>query len=95
MTENDKLERIARAICVASGYGADPDRDIQLGDGRSGKRWEHDIPKARAAMDAMDDIDAMEKNCQTTAPFSYTGKRLITLGDELDEEPSDVEETEE
>ena len=76
MIENDKLERIARAICVASGYGADPDRDIP--DGRSGKRWELDIPKARAAMAAMDDIDAMEKNCQPRAD-EYTGIRAIQL----------------
>ena len=72
MTEDERLEIIARAICEASGYGADPDRDFRLNDGRWGKRWEFDIPKARAAKAAMAAIDVMEKNRQSTSePENY------------------------
>ncbi len=91
MMEKDKLEIIARAICKNRlFFGADPDDVVYLSDGRQGKRWERSIPDAKAVMAALD----MNSQTTSTAPF-YTGKRLITLGDKLDEEPSDVEETEE
>ncbi len=70
MTEDEKLEIIARAICEASGYGADPDRDIRFTDGRPGKRWELDLPKARAAKAAMARIDAMDRN-RRSAPDGH------------------------
>ena len=91
MMEKDKLEIIARAICKNRLFlGADPDDVVYLSDGRQGKRWERSIPVAKAVMAALD----MNSQTTSTVPF-YTGKRLITLGDQLDEEPSDVEETEE
>ncbi len=81
MTENEKLEIIARAICEASPRAGNPDRGYWLlSEGRKGKRWEDDLPKARAAMAAMTDIDAKEKNRQSTSgdPLS-PGKRAIQL----------------
>ena len=87
MTENEKLEIIARAICEASGYGADPDRDVPLGGGRLGKRWELDLLKARAAKAAMVAIDAIEISQRTTAPNVLNVQRKIHFLPEPDDSP--------
>jgi hypothetical protein len=91
MMEKDKLEIIARAICKNRLFlGADPDDVVYLSDGRQGKRWERSIPDAKAVMAALD----MNSQTTSTAPL-ITGKRALLRNYWDDEEPSDVEETEE
>ena len=76
MTENEKLEIIARAICES--YRLDPDTPMTVNDPPT-KRWEMYKPQARAASDGMAEIDAKEKNCQRTTLPQPIGKRKIQL----------------
>ena len=47
MTYRDKLEITCRALCEANPFGAYPDTNIQLSDGRQGKGWQKQIPRAK------------------------------------------------
>ncbi len=79
MTFDEKLKMAAQFRSQGNPFAADPDRG-----------WEKHIPAAREF------LAELGIKAQTTAPL-ITGKRalLINYWDELDEEPSDVEEPEE
>ena len=82
MTEKEKLEIIARAIC-----GSNPDMPVTL-DGQHIKHWEVYDPHARRAMAAWATIDAMEKNRQRpTAPNVLNVQRKIHFLPEPDDSP--------
>ena len=82
MTENEKLEIIARAIC-----GSNPDMPVTL-NGQHIKNWKVYDSHARRAMAAWATIDAMEKNRQrTTAPNVLNVQRRIFLPESDDNSP--------
>ena len=76
MTEEEKLEKIARAICES--YSLNPDTPMTKNDPVTG-RWEMYKDQAQAAMAAQADIDAIEKNRQRTTAPERTGERLLLI----------------
>ena len=54
MSYNDKLEMTCRALCDANPFGAYPDTNIQLSDGRQGKGWQKQIPRAKELLARLD-----------------------------------------
>ena len=72
MTYKDKLEITCRTLCEANPFGAYPDTNIQLSDGRQGKGWQKQIPRAKELL-------AKLGIKETSYAPQYTGIRRIQL----------------